>query len=153
MTRSMVCALLKSISIQSGHTESVASFHTPPALKLSPARSPLLMADTGKEPLKVLEAKATAPAEERATLTLAPALYTPRTLWVAPFRPLVVQVAVRILPVPVTAAVAQPVIEVAPSLKFTVPVGPLPLTVAVRVTLLPAVEGVNELPSAVVLVR
>src|SRR2546430_6740985 len=140
MTRSMVCALLKSISIQSGHTESVASFHTPPALKLSPARSPLLMADTGKEPLKVLEAKATAPAEERATLTLAPALlvttcdsgaliepallasllYAALTLCVPAPTLLAAQAAVRVLPDPPSVTAAQPVREVAPSLKLTV---------------------------------
>ena len=62
------------------------------------------------------------------------------------------QVAVRILPEPVNAAAAQPAIEVAPSLKFAVPVGAVPLTVAVKVTLVPAVEGVNELPIPVVLV-
>src|SRR6266568_8472520 len=74
MTRSMVGALLKSISTQSGQTESVASLQTPPAPKLSPARSPSLTADTGKEPLKVLDANATAPAEASATLTLVPPL-------------------------------------------------------------------------------
>ena len=37
-------------------------------------------------------------------------------------------------------------------MKFTVPVGALPLTVAVKVTLVPAVEGVNELPIPVVVV-
>src|SRR5205809_806133 len=73
-------------------------------------------------------------------------------LCVATLRLLVAQVAVRILPEPVSAAAAQPVIEAAPSLKFTVPVGALPLTVAVKVTLVPAVEGVNELPIPVVLV-
>ncbi len=72
-------------------------------------------------------------------------------LWFPTARLLVAQVAVRILPEPASVAAAQPVIEVAPSLKFTVPVGALPLTVAVKVTLVPAVEGVNELPIPVVL--
>ena len=64
----------------------------------------------------------------------------------------VAQVAVRILPEPVSAAAAQPAIEVPPSWKLTVPVGAVPLTVAVRVTLAPTVDGVSELPIPVVLV-
>src|SRR5437867_709622 len=85
-------------------------------------------------------------------LLVASPLYTALMLCVPTLRLLVAQVAVRILPEPVSAAAVQPAIEVAPSLKFTVPVGALPLTVAVKVTLVPAVEGVNELPIAVVLV-
>jgi hypothetical protein len=85
-------------------------------------------------------------------LLVALPLYTALMLCVAMLRLLVAQVAVRILPEPVSAAAVQPAIEVAPSLKFTVPVGALPLTVAVKVTLVPAVEGVNELPIPVVLV-
>src|SRR5438270_268896 len=66
-------------------------------------------------------------------------------LCVPTLRLLVAQVAVRMLPEPVSPTVAQPAIEAAPSLKFTVPVGAVPLTVAVKVTLVPAVEGVSEL--------
>ena len=47
------------------------------------------------------------------------------------------------------ATAAQPEIEFAPSLKFTVPVGALPLTVAVKVTPAPGVEGVSEVASVV----
>ena len=71
-------------------------------------------------------------------------------LWVATLKLLVAQVAVRMFPEPPSATVAQPVIELAPSLKLTVPVGALPLAVAVNVTLVPAVDGVNELPIDVV---
>ena len=67
-------------------------------------------------------------------------------------RLLVAQAAVRMLPEPVSATAEHEAIEVAPSLKFTVPVGALPLTVAVKVTLVPKVDGVNELPIPVVLV-
>ena len=73
-------------------------------------------------------------------------------LCVPTLRLLVAQVAVRILPEPASVAAVQPVIEVAPSLKFTVPVGALPLTVAVKVTLAPATDGLAELDKAVVLV-
>src|SRR6266568_3314084 len=64
----------------------------------------------------------------------------------------VAQVAVRILPEPVSAGAAQPAIDVPPSRKFTVPVGAVPLTVAVKVTLVPTMDGVSELPIPVVLV-
>src|SRR5438046_5825896 len=67
-------------------------------------------------------------------------------------RLLVLQVAVRILPEPASATALQPLIELAPSLKFTLPVGALPLTVAVKVTLLPTVDGVREVAIPVVVV-
>ena len=54
-------------------------------------------------------------------------------------------------PDPLSDAAEQPAIEVAPSLKFTVPVGDEPLTVAVNVTLVPTVDGVSEVAIAVVL--
>ena len=73
-------------------------------------------------------------------------------LCVPTVRLLVAQAAVRMLPEPVSATAEHAAIEVAPSLKFTVPVGALPLTVAVKVTLVPKVDGVNELPIPVVLV-
>ena len=60
------------------------------------------------------------------------------------------QVAVRLLPDPVAAAAAHPVIDVAPSRKLTVPVGLVPVTLAVKVTAAPTVDGLSELPSAVV---
>ena len=56
------------------------------------------------------------------------------------------------MPMPVTADAAQPLIDVPPSLKFTLPVGAVPLTVAVNVTLAPDVDGLSELATAVVLV-
>jgi len=64
---------------------------------------------------------------------------------------LVVHFAVRLFPDPATAIAEQPPIELAPSMKFTVPVGTLPVIVAVKVTLPPVVEGVIEVVSAVVL--
>ena len=76
--------------------------------------------------------------------------YTAVMLCVPCVSALVEQVAVRLLPAPVTAAVEQPAIETAPSRKFTVPVGLVPLTVAVNVTEAPTVDGLSELPSAVV---
>jgi hypothetical protein len=71
-------------------------------------------------------------------------------LWTPGLKPLVVQAAVRELPVPVTATAPQPVIVVPPSVKFTAPVGATPLTVAVRVRLVPAVDGLWELTKVVV---
>src|SRR4030095_8028354 len=63
----------------------------------------------------------------------------------------VVRCAARPFPVPDSATAAQPTIEVAPSRKFTVPVGLMALTVAVKVTLVPNVEGFNEVATPVVL--
>ncbi|HTT31482.1 MAG TPA: hypothetical protein VMG37_23905, partial [Solirubrobacteraceae bacterium] len=63
---------------------------------------------------------------------------------------LVVQAAVRVLPLPVRETAPQLTSELLPSLKLTVPVGPVPLTVAVKVTVAPAVEGLTELASVVV---
>ena len=73
-------------------------------------------------------------------------------LCVPTVRALVAHCAVRMFPEPESAIAAQPPIEVAPSRKFTVPVGAAPLTVAVKVTLVPKVDGVNEVASPVVLV-
>jgi hypothetical protein len=61
-----------------------------------------------------------------------------------------VQVAVRESPVPLTIDAEQPLIDAAPSLKFTVPVGAVPATVAVNVTLTPTSDGLPELASVVV---
>ena len=66
-------------------------------------------------------------------------------------RAAVAHFAVRLLPDPVSAIAEQPLIEFAPSLKFTVPVGALPLTVAVKVTVAPAPALVSELTMAAVL--
>ena len=66
-------------------------------------------------------------------------------------RALVAHCAVRVLPLPPRATAEQPLIELAPSLKLTLPVGPEPVTDAVRVTLAPTVEGFNDEASAVLL--
>ena len=70
-------------------------------------------------------------------------------LWLPTARPLVVQAAVRVLPLPLSATALQPDKEVPPSVKLTVPVGELPLTVAVNVTLAPTTEGLIELERVV----
>ena len=85
-------------------------------------------------------------------LLLASPPYTALMLWLPAARLALAQVAVRMLPEPPSATALQPLIELAPSLKLTLPLGALPLTVAVKVTLPPAVEGVSELPIPVVLV-
>src|SRR5213593_2808027 len=65
----------------------------------------------------------------------------------------VLQVAVFALALPVgSATAAQPAIELPPSVKLTLPVGLKPVTEAVKVTLAPAVDGLSELASVVVLV-
>jgi hypothetical protein len=66
-------------------------------------------------------------------------------------RPLLLQVALRVLPEPVKVTAEQPAIDVPPSLKFTLPVGALPITVAVNETLVPTIDGLSELVSVVVL--
>src|ERR1700682_1283831 len=71
-------------------------------------------------------------------------------LWVPTLRVLVLQVALRVLPAPVTADAAQPAIDTPPSLKVTVPVGFAPVTVTVKVTLVLNVDGFNELARVVV---
>src|SRR6476646_3364111 len=62
----------------------------------------------------------------------------------------VLHAAVLLLPLPASATALQPLIEVAPSLKLTLPVGLLPAMVAVNVTLVPTVDGFFELASVVV---
>jgi hypothetical protein len=71
-------------------------------------------------------------------------------LCVAALKALVVHAAVLLLPLPVSAMALQPPIELAPSLKLTLPVGLVPATVAVKVTLVPTVDGFFELASVVV---
>src|SRR5438105_15708323 len=63
---------------------------------------------------------------------------------------LVLHAAVRVLPLPLRATAAQAAIELAPSLKSTLPVGFVPVTVAVKVTLAPSAAGLAELASIVV---
>src|SRR6266496_2309000 len=67
-------------------------------------------------------------------------------------RALVLQVAVRTLPEPVSGCAVHPAIEVEPSRKLTLPVGALPVIVAVNVTLAPAVDGVSDVASPVVVI-
>ena len=62
------------------------------------------------------------------------------------------QVAVRLLPLPLTACAVQPAMLPPSLVNATVPVGPLPTIVAVNVTLAPEVDGFGELANAVVLV-
>ena len=62
---------------------------------------------------------------------------------------LVVQVAVRVLPVPESVRAEQPLIDEPPAVKFTLPVGMEPVTVAVNVTVAPSDEGLSELASDV----
>src|SRR5215467_9141941 len=73
-------------------------------------------------------------------------------LCVPAVRALVAHWAVRTLPLPARATAEQPLTELAPSWKFTVPVGAVALTVAVNVTLVPAVDGVSDVARLVVLV-
>src|SRR5215472_14990684 len=58
--------------------------------------------------------------------------------------------AVRVFPLPASATAEQPASDVPPSAKFTLPVGLVPVTVAVKVTLDPALDGLTELTSVVV---
>ena len=64
-------------------------------------------------------------------------------------RAVVAHCAVRVLPLPARAIAEQPLIELAPSLKLTLPVGLEPVTDAVRVTFAPTVEGFNDEASVV----
>src|SRR5207237_10514030 len=63
----------------------------------------------------------------------------------------VTHAAVRMLPLPASPTALQDEIEFPPSLELTEPVGLVPVTVAVKVTLAPAVDGLGELESVVVL--
>ena len=67
-------------------------------------------------------------------------------------RPLVLQPAVLVLPLPESVTAPQPLIVLPSALKATVPVGALPVTLAVKVTLTPTLDGLSELDTAVVLV-
>src|SRR5437016_5188995 len=73
-------------------------------------------------------------------------------LWVPAVSVLVAQVAVRILPDPASPCAVHPASDVEPSRNLTLPVGALPVTVAVNVTLAPAVDGVSDVASRVVVV-
>src|SRR5215472_8893253 len=59
--------------------------------------------------------------------------------------------AVRVLPLPARATAEQPLIELAPSLKLTLPVGLEPVTDAVKVTLVPTNPWLTELARVVAL--
>ena len=61
----------------------------------------------------------------------------------------VVHAAVRELPLPVRFTTAQFDIDVAPSMKLTLPVGLVPVTVAVNMTAAPLAAGLAELTSVV----
>src|SRR5450432_2589594 len=61
----------------------------------------------------------------------------------------VLQIAVRVLPAPVSATALQAPIVVPPSVKLTVPVGALPVTDAVKVTLATTIAGFAELETVV----
>jgi hypothetical protein len=61
----------------------------------------------------------------------------------------VLQVAVRVLPAPVSATAPQPGSVVPPSVKLTAPDGALPVTDAVKVTLVPTTAGFAELETVV----
>src|SRR2546427_12169523 len=63
---------------------------------------------------------------------------------------LVAHCAVLVLPGPLSAEAAQPLIEFPPSVKVTVPVGLDPVTVAVNVTFAPTTDGLTELVNFVV---
>src|SRR5436190_10194720 len=69
-------------------------------------------------------------------------------LWVPTLKPVVLQLAVLVLPLPLRLPAGQ--MALPPSVKVTLPVGLVPATVAVKVTLLPSVAGLPELVSVVV---
>src|SRR2546423_14929599 len=74
-------------------------------------------------------------------------------LWVPTARLLVLQVAVLLLPEPVSATAPHPASGAPPSaIKLTLPVGFVPATVAVNVTVAPTVAGLAELATIVVVV-
>ena len=74
-------------------------------------------------------------------------------LWVPTARLLVLQVAVLLLPEPVSATAPHPVSGAPPSAtKLTLPVGFVPATVAVNVTVAPTIAGLAELATIVVVV-
>src|SRR5438477_11602912 len=64
---------------------------------------------------------------------------------------LVLQLAVRMLPLPPTDAAEHPATDVPPSKKLTLPVGALPVTVAVNVAVVPTDDGVREVAMPTVL--
>jgi hypothetical protein len=70
-------------------------------------------------------------------------------LWVAALNADVLQVAVRVLPAPLSATALQVPTVVPPSVNLTVPVGALPVTNAVNVTLVPTTVGFAELETVV----
>ena len=80
-------------------------------------------------------------------LLLTSPLYAAVMLWFPAASDAVAQFAVRILPLPERIMAAQPLIDVEPSLKFTVPVGLLPQAIGSSRVLLAQVvniEGTQE---------
>lgn len=71
-------------------------------------------------------------------------------LWVPDASVVLVQVAVRVSPLPARGLAEHPEIDVPPSTKLTVPVGAEPVTLAVSVTLAPSAAGLRELARLVV---
>src|SRR5256885_417040 len=69
--------------------------------------------------------------------------------WVPWLSVLVLHCAVRTLPEPVSATAPQPVIELPPSVKLTLPVGLAPVNDALKVTLAPTVDGLSDLDNVV----
>ena len=65
-------------------------------------------------------------------------------------RSLLLQVAVRVSPVPERLLAEQPLIGAPPSMKVTVPVGADPVTLAVQRTFVPWPAGLSELVRVVV---
>jgi len=84
-----------------------------------------------------------------AALPASPA-YAATMLCVVALNADVLQVAVRVLPIPPRATAPHPEMVAPPSVKFTAPVGALPVTDAVNVTLAPKVDGLSELATLVV---
>jgi hypothetical protein len=79
-------------------------------------------------------------------------MYLATMLCVPVARTMVVQLAVRMLDVPVKGLAEQPPIDVPRSVNLTLPVGAEPVTVATKVTLTPRIAGLSELAIVVVVV-
>ena len=62
----------------------------------------------------------------------------------------VLQLAVRVLPAPLSATAAQPAMVAPASVKLTGPVGAVPVTEAVKVTFPPTIDGLLALATPVV---
>jgi hypothetical protein len=71
-------------------------------------------------------------------------------LWVPIGKALLVQLALLVLPLPLSATAVQPLSEPPLAVKCTVPPGLLPVTVAVKAMLAPTSAGLDELAKSVV---